>query len=133
MKNNNVCVVILAGGLSLRMGGGIKSLKKFNKRNIIERILERIKPQANYILINSNEEKIFNKYNFPVIKDKIAGYLGPLAGIHASLNWIKKNIPHVEWLVTIPGDTPFLPKNLISKLFNKAKNHNIILITCKFT
>ena len=56
-QNNNVCVVILNGGLSSRMGGGIKSLEKFNNKTIFDRILERISPQIKHIIINSNEDK----------------------------------------------------------------------------
>ena len=55
IQNNNVCVVILTGGLSSRMGGGIKSLEKFNNKTIFDRILERISPQTQHIIINANE------------------------------------------------------------------------------
>ena len=123
---NNFCAVMLTGGLSSRMGGGIKSFEQFNNKTIFDRILEKIIPQAKCIIINSNEDNSkFDKYNFPVIKDKIKGNLGPLAGIHASLHWIKFNMPEVEWLVSVPSDTPFLPINLVDKLFIKAKNNNL--------
>ena len=130
---NNFCAVMLTGGLSSRMGGGIKSFEKFNNKTIFDRILEKIIPQAKHIIINSNEDNSkFDKYNFPVIKDKIKGNLGPLAGIHASLNWIKFNMPEIEWLVSVPSDTPFLPINLVDKLFIKAKDNKkkIILASC---
>ena len=67
-----------------------------------------------------------------MIKDKIKGHLGPLAGIHAALHWIKFNMPEVEWLVSVPSDTPFLPINLVNKLFIKAKKNKkkIILASC---
>ena len=71
-QNNNICVVILNGGLSSRMGGGIKSFEKFNNKTIFDRILERITPQAKHIIINSNEDdNKFNEYNLPIIKDKL--------------------------------------------------------------
>ena len=127
---NNTCVVILTGGLSSRMGGGIKSLVKFNNKTIFDRILEKMIKQSKHIIINSNEGfKEFDKYNLPVIKDILKGYLGPLAGIHASLHWIKFNIPNVDWLVTVPSDTPFLPIDLVKKLILKAKKNkkNIVL------
>ena len=132
-NKNNFCTVMLTGGLSSRMGGGIKSFEQFNNKTIFDRILEKIIPQAKYIIINSNEDNSkFDKYNFPVIKDKIKGHLGPLAGIHASLHWIKFNMPEVEWLVSVPSDTPFLPINLVNKLFIKAKKNKkkIILASC---
>ena len=37
MLDDKVCVAILAGGLSSRMGGGIKTLKTFNNKGYIFR------------------------------------------------------------------------------------------------
>ena len=131
-QNNNICVVILTGGLSSRMGGGIKSLEKFNNKTIFDRILKRITPQTEQIIINANEiDNNFNKYDLPVIEDKLTGHLGPLAGIHASLHWIRYNIPQIEWLVSIPSDTPFFPKDLVNKLFHKALKNNKKIVLAK--
>ena len=116
MKNiyNNIYAVILVGGLSSRMGGGIKSLKKFNDKIIFDRIMDNLKKQVKKIIINSNDvEGLFIKYKSEIIKDNLKGFLGPLAGIHASLKWLNINAKNVEWLITVPGDTPFIPKNLV--------------------
>ena len=128
--NNDLCAVILTGGRSSRMGGGIKSLKKFNNKYIFDRIFENLQTQVDKVIINSNDsENLFVKYNVEVIKDSLEGYLGPLAGIHASFEWLNKNAPYINWLVTVPGDTPFIPKNLVKKLLDKVKNtnHKIVL------
>ena len=120
---------ILIGGKSTRMGGGIKSLKHFNNKSIIERIIEKSKKQVSELIINSNNDLDLKKYSLPIFSDFIKGYLGPLAGIHASMNWIKKNKPNNKWLMTFAGDTPFFPDNIVEKLFNEAnkKNKKIIL------
>ena len=128
--NNDLCAVILTGGRSSRMGGGIKSLKKFNNKYIFDRIFENLQTQVDKVIINSNDsENLFVKYNVEVIKDSLEGFLGPLAGIHASFEWLNKNAPYINWLVTVPGDTPFIPKNLVKKLLDKIKNsnHKIVL------
>ena len=128
--NNHLCAVILTGGRSSRMGGGIKSLKKFNNKYIFDRIFENLQTQVDKVIINSNDsENLFVKYNVEVIKDSLEGFLGPLAGIHASFEWLNKNAPYINWLVTVPGDTPFIPKNLVKKLLDKVKNtnHKIVL------
>ena len=126
-----ICCSILAGGLSSRMGGGIKSFNKFNNERIFDRILKNISTQVNQIVINTNRNNEFDEYKLTIINDIIKGHLGPLAGIHASLNWINKNLPHVNWLLSIPSDTPFLPKNLAERLYLKAINNNkkIVLAT----
>ena len=88
-------LLILIGGQSKRMGGGIKSFMLFNNKKIFDRILEKIEPQIDKIIINFNEkEEILNKYKLPIIKDFKIGYLGPLAGIHAGLTWLKENDPN---------------------------------------
>ena len=112
------------------MGGGIKSLKKFNNKYIFDRIFENLQTQVDKVIINSNDsENLFAKYNVEVIKDSLGGFLGPLAGIHASFEWLNKNAPNIIWFVTVPGDTPFIPKNLVKKLLDKVKNtnHKIVL------
>ena len=128
--NNDLCAVILTGGRSSRMGGGIKSLKKFNNKYIFDRIFENLQTQVDKIIISSNDtENLFVNYNVDVVKDSLEGFLGPLAGIHAAFEWLNKNAPYINWLVTVPGDTPFIPKNLVKKLLDKVKNtnHKIVL------
>ena len=127
-----ICAVIMTGGKSSRMGGGIKTLIQFNKKIIFERILESLQNQINNIIINNNDMSYqFKKYNLPIIEDKIKGYLGPLAGIHASLEWVSKNLKNIEWIVSIPGDTPFIPDNLVEKLYNKAESYKKNIIIAK--
>ena len=127
-----LCAVIMTGGKSSRMGGGIKSFKKFNNKMIFDRIYNILNNQIKNIIINTNsEEKYFKKYNKIIIKDKIKGHLGPLAGIHASLNWINKNMPQVNWLISVPSDTPFIPNDLINRLYLKAKENNKQIVLAK--
>ena len=128
--SNEVCAVILTGGKSSRMGGGIKSLKKFNNKLIFDRIFENLQNQVQKIIINSNDlENLFINYNVEIIKDSIKGFLGPLAGIHAALECLTVNETHIKWLVSVPGDTPFIPNDLVKQLLDKAKKdkHQIVL------
>ena len=122
---------ILAGGKSSRMGGGIKCFKIFNNKTILDRIITRGEKQVSNLAINSNIQNFkFKKYVLPIFRDSIKGYLGPLAGIHACLNWNKKNFANRKWIITFAGDTPFFPENLVKKLYHEAsqdKNNKIIL------
>tara|TARA_Y100000590_G_scaffold443697_1_gene573450 strand:+ start:2542 stop:3186 length:645 start_codon:yes stop_codon:yes gene_type:complete len=131
-KNKNVCSVVLTGGLSSRMGGGVKSLRKFNNRTIIDRIIERIIPQAKVTILNTNQNiKDFKKYKLTLVEDDLKGSLGPLAGIHAAMKWVNKNEPNIKWLMSVPSDTPFLPKNLLYKLFFLANKNKKEIILAK--
>lgn len=127
--NNKITAVIMVGGESKRMGGGIKSLMTFNNKSIFERILERLEPQVNKIIINCNQnEKSFAKYRLPILKDLKQGYFGPLAGIHTSMRWLSINDPLSEWLITMPGDTPFIPLDIIAKFKNKMSKQTKIIL-----
>lgn len=119
----------MLGGQSNRIGGGIKSLLKFNNKTIFDRIFEKISPNIDNIILNCNYDTTeLLKYKLPIIKDYKKGFLGPLAGIHTGMRWILKNSPETEWLLTVPGDTPFIPKDLISRLEKKiSPNSDIIL------
>ena len=126
---SEIAVVIMIGGKSSRLGGGIKSLIKINNKKIFDIILERIQPQIDKIIINSNiEDTEISKYKFPIIKDVKQGYLGPLAGIHAGMQWLNKNNPKVDWLLTLPGDTPFIPLNLVSCFEEKINQDSKIIL-----
>ena len=62
------------------------------------------------IVINANEGgDRFTPFGFPVVADSIAGYAGPLAGVHAGLEWAKANHPDIQHAVTVATDTPFFP------------------------
>jgi len=126
---SEIAVIIMIGGKSRRLGGGIKSLIKINNKKIFDIILERIKPQIDKIIVNSNiEDTEILKYKFPIIKDVKQGYLGPLAGIHAGMQWLNKNKPEVDWLLTLPGDTPFIPLNLVSCFEEKINQDSKIIL-----
>jgi molybdenum cofactor guanylyltransferase len=127
--DNKILALIMIGGESKRMGGGIKSFIKFNNKTLFDRILYRVKPQIQNIIINSNQnDERLIKYNIPMIKDLKKGYLGPLAGIHSGMHWIINNDPQIEWLVTLPGDTPFIPNNLISSFKKKSSLKSKIIL-----
>ena len=126
---SKIAVIIMIGGKSSRLGGGIKSLIKINNKKIFDIILERIQPQIDKIIVNSNiEDTEISKYKFPIIKDVKQGYLGPLAGIHAGMKWLNKNKPGVDWLLTLPGDTPFIPLNLVSCFEEKINQDSKIIL-----
>ena len=109
----------MTGGKSSRMGGGIKSLKHFNNKSILDKIIERSIKQVSCLAINSNKNtEELKKYLLPIFPDVIKGFQGPLAGIHASLKWTKKNNPSHKWVMTFAGDTPFFPNNLVDRLYN---------------
>jgi molybdopterin-guanine dinucleotide biosynthesis protein A len=109
--------LVLAGGLARRMGGGDKARIKIGGATILQRVLARLEPQCSRVIINANGDPArFADTGLPVIADSVPDFAGPLAGILAGLDWAAVNAPAVEWLVSAPGDCPFLPKDLVARL-----------------
>ncbi len=115
INKEKILFAILAGGQSKRFGGGFKTFTKISGKTILNQIIIKLSKLSNDIIINANDLNEFKNFNCPIVKDKFDGFLGPLAGIHASILWTKKNNYEKEWIFTVPSDTPFLPSNLLDQ------------------
>jgi molybdenum cofactor guanylyltransferase len=120
--------LVLAGGLARRMGDGDKARIKIGGASILQRVLACLTPQCSRIIINANGDPArFADTGLPVIADSVPDFAGPLAGILAGLDWAAQNAPAAEWLVSVPGDCPFLPKDLVTRLSEARVTSNVPL------
>jgi molybdopterin-guanine dinucleotide biosynthesis protein A len=108
--------LILAGGLGRRMsadGQGVdKGLQPFRGRPMVAQAIDRLGPQVGSLLINANRNlEQYRAFGHPVVSDAIAGFAGPLAGLHSGLRSCG-----TPYLVTVPCDSPFLPPDLVERL-----------------
>jgi molybdenum cofactor guanylyltransferase len=109
--------VLLAGGLARRMGGGDNPMRQIGGRTILERVIARLTPQCDGLILNANGDPArFAAFGLPVIADTVADFPGPLAGILAALDWIAANRPDVSWVLSGAADCPFLPRDLVARL-----------------
>jgi molybdenum cofactor guanylyltransferase len=109
--------LILAGGRARRMGGGDKALRMIGGRSILERVIGRLAPQCDGLILNANgDPKRFERLGLPVVADDVQGFAGPLAGLLAALDWAAAHRPAIAWVVSAPGDCPFLPRDLVARL-----------------
>jgi molybdenum cofactor guanylyltransferase len=109
--------LVLAGGRASRMGGGDKTLLELGGITILDRVLARIRPHCTSIVLNANgDPSRFAAYALPVVADEVPDFAGPLAGILAGLEWAARAQPAAEWIASVPGDCPFLPRDLIPRL-----------------
>ena len=114
--------VILAGGLSRRMGGQEKSLVVLGGQTLLDHVRERLAPQCESLILNANgSSSRFDAIGLPVVPDVIPGHQGPLAGILTALEWTAAHRPRIEWVVSVPGDTPFIPKDLVRRLHKACR------------
>jgi molybdenum cofactor guanylyltransferase len=105
--------VILAGGLGRRMGGIDKGLQELRGRPLTAWVVERLAPQVDELLINANQNpERYAAFGHRVVPDEIPDFAGPLAGLHAALSAAAHPL-----VATVPCDSPFLPSDLISRLF----------------
>ena len=109
--------LVLAGGLARRMGGGDKALIRIGNETILSRTLSRLRPQVSGVVLNANGDPArFASFGLPVVADSVPDFAGPLAGILAGLDWAAAHAPAIADLVSVPGDCPFLPGDLVARL-----------------
>lgn len=106
--------MILAGGEARRLGGIDKTLIEIGGIPILSHILDRLRPVVSRIALSANgDPDRFARFGLPILEDRRAG-IGPLAGLLRGLDWAAGL--DAEFLLTVPGDTPFIPDDLLRAL-----------------
>lgn len=114
MPSKKITGVILAGGLGRRMGGVNKGLQRLNGKPLALHVAERLAPQIDELLINVNQNiEQYAAFGYRIVADQIPDFAGPLAGLHAALSAAAHPL-----VATAPCDSPFLPADLVFRLFS---------------
>jgi molybdopterin-guanine dinucleotide biosynthesis protein A len=122
--------LVLAGGLARRMGGGDKALLRIGAATILERVLERLTPQCSHVILNANGDPArFAFTHLPVVADEVPDFAGPLAGVLAGLDWAAAHAPDIAWVASVPGDCPFLPRDVVARL-HAARSADDLPLAC---
>ena len=122
---SNIPGVLLAGGLARRMGGGDKPMRTIAGRTILERVIARLAPQCDGLILNANgDPSRFAGFGLAVIADGVPDYPGPLAGILAALDWAAAQRPEVKLVLSAAADCPFLPRDLVARLAAAREEQN---------
>ncbi|AKB61810.1 molybdenum cofactor guanylyltransferase [Methanosarcina mazei] len=120
--------IVLAGGRGRRMGMVEKALLEFERKTILERLLENLFRVVNEVILsvrdNSQKEKLFPvldkfpdreiRFCFDALEDA-----GPLEGIRAGLLESRSENSFV-----CAGDMPFVNPEIVDLLFEKASGHD---------
>ena len=117
--------VILAGGLARRMGGGDKSLLSLGAYSrVLDQVIARLGAQVDQMVLNANGDPArFDEFGLPVVADSLDGFLGPLAGVLAGLDYAADH--GFDHIVSVAADTPFFPTNLVSALETASKHMDV--------
>lgn len=108
-------VVIQAGGQSTRMGEN-KALKPFLGRPLIQRVVERLQPVADELLVTTNEPDAFAFLGLPLVADLRPGR-GALGGLYTAIATAHQ--PHVG---VVACDMPFASARLLSEAEHLLEN-----------
>jgi len=123
----SVTGLILAGGKGSRMGGVDKGLQAFRGKRLVDHVYERLAPQVGGVIINANQNhEEYRSFGVRVVSDAIGGFAGPLAGFHAGLSVSKR-----PFLASVPCDSPFLPEDLVARLYARIDETGAELAVAK--
>ncbi len=115
-RDNRISAMILAGGRAQRMGGVDKGLVKLRDKALIAHVLDRLPATLTTLCINANRSHSeYQAFGHRLISDELADYQGPLAGIASGLAACT-----TPWLLVVPCDTPYLPRDLVGRLLKAA-------------
>ncbi|MFC7515582.1 molybdenum cofactor guanylyltransferase MobA [Herbaspirillum sp. GCM10030257] len=112
--------LILAGGRGSRMGSVDKGLQNFRGVPMVLHVIMRLSPQVGALMINANRNLgPYEGFGLPVWPDQLTGFEGPLAGLQTGLSQCD-----TDYLVTAPCDSPFLPQDLVERLFRALTDND---------
>lgn len=119
--SDGIAAVILAGGAGRRMGGRSKARLMLGGRPLLHHVLARIGGQVSAIALSTGAEELAEiAPGLPRLADRHADRRGPLAGILAGMAWCRAAQPSLPWLLSLPVDCPFLPRDLVARLAARA-------------
>nr|WP_197969171.1 molybdenum cofactor guanylyltransferase MobA [Buttiauxella agrestis] len=116
--------VVLAGGRSTRMGGQDKGLIELNGLPLFEHVIRKLAPQVNDVVISANRNRAkYQSVGLTVLSDTLPGYPGPLAGMLSLMKQL-----HSEWFLFCPCDTPNIPEDLASRLWEQKRDASAVWV-----
>ena len=122
----DITAVILAGGQGRRMGGQDKGLIEFNGKTLVSILIDRLATQSIDIVINANRnQERYLSMGYPVIKDQLEDYQGPLAGFASAMSAVT-----TDYIVTLPCDGPLLVSDYIARFHRQQRGDRCVYYRC---
>lgn len=109
--------------------GAEKALIQLGGRPLLAHVVERLRPQVDVLILNANgDPERFAAFGLPVVADPEPDFAGPLAGILAGMLWARANLPAARLVATAAVDTPFFPRDLVTRLVAASAGGGTIAI-----
>ena len=126
LYDQNLGVLILAGGKGTRMKGADKGLIKVHGKYIIKHLIKMSSKYSSDIFVNANRNiDVYRKLKCNVIKDVLNDYQGPLAGIYSGLLQIK-----TDYIITLPCDGPLISDEYFTRMLESTLTDKIKCAYC---
>ena len=117
-----LCVAIQAGGESRRMGHD-KALMPFLGRPLIQRVIDRLSPIADELIVTTNNPEAYRFLGLPLFPDLVQGR-GALGGLYTALGSASQPL-----VAVVACDMPFVCVDLLDAMRNSllATNKDIAI------
>ena len=113
--------VILAGGVSRRLGYRNKALLKIGDKSVIEHVIEALSRATADISLITNSPEEFAHLELPMFRDILPGS-GSLGGIYTGLK-----ITRTHYNLVVACDMPFVQPCLLTSLINNSKDYDVVI------
>lgn len=117
-------VAIQAGGQSSRMGED-KALKLFQGRPLIQRVIDRLRPVADELIVTTNRPADYSFLGLPLFPDLRPGR-GPLGGLFTALSSAGYSI-----VAVVACDMPFASADLLNTAAEILIDENADVVVAK--
>ncbi len=117
----DAAAIVLAGGMSLRMGQD-KALLTIDGRPMIERIVDQLRPHFTQLLVSANDPDRYSFLGLEIVPDRVTG-LGPLMGIACGLARSDHDLNFI-----VACDIPRIDISLIERLFREVEGHEAAVL-----
>ncbi|PCK08168.1 MAG: hypothetical protein COA42_10630 [Alteromonadaceae bacterium] len=105
------------------MGGADKCLLRVGQLSILERTVRTLSKQSENIYLNVNgDASRFAQSGLEIFADFDKSLGGPLYGISTALSYLRERHTDAAYILTVAGDCPFLPEDLLPRLLNAAQS-----------
>ena len=119
--------LILAGGRGSRMGGAVpKPLRLLCGRAMLAHVVDRLAGSCAPLWINAPAGAGYEPFGLDLVADRRADFRGPLAGVEAGLTRLADEPAPATHLLTLPGDTPFLPVDIVRRMTEAAGGRPVV-------
>lgn len=102
--------------------GEEKALLVFHGRTLIQRVIDRVKPLGDELLITTNRPEYFQKFNLPLYEDLLPGH-GALGGLYTALS-----VAQFPVVIVVACDMPFVNAEILALAIRELESNEVDLV-----